>query len=222
MIGKRIDQPKNKWAHNNPPGSKKPLVVADETWSEGGGVLVQTTAPLTITNVGNEKPNNASGGIYSLAMLWPSALKDGTQQAVSKAVIDLKGRTIYQGAAEAALRGKCDDCTVSNGTIVAHLQANGNQVKPIVEIRHGKKWTFNNFTFQDGWPEIGEQKTAQPGGGSKLETSQQVGTVTFNQCTFTRWENAKSKSVVSRKPGVQKIVFNACIGPDKKKFSKVM
>lgn len=214
-----ITQTHSQWAADILDNCTAPTVIANEQITDGGFFRSVSTAPVSITNCSNQKGNTAGGGMYWL-MLWPSALPDGTQQAVSKCTVNATGCTIYQGTAEAAIRLKCDDFQMTGGTIVAHLQPNGQQIKPIVEIRHGKSFAFTGTTFQDGWPEIGEQSTAQADGASKLETSQHPDLVTFTNCKFTRWQNPASKSVVSRKPGVQHVVYANCVGPDGKTFSR--
>lgn len=220
IIVKAITQPKTAWAHVIGPGVTQPTTIANEHYTDGGGIQTTSTAPLYVTNVSNDNPNHAAGGHYALAMLWPAAKPDGTQQAVSKAVIDERGCTIYQGDAEAIFRAKCDDLLFTGGTLVAKLQPNGQQIKPIVEIRHGKNIEFVGTIFDGGWPEIGEQMTAQPDGTSKLEASQQIGTAKFTGCYWTKWQNPASKSVVSRKPGVGKVIYTNCVGPDGKTFSR--
>lgn len=211
----RIVQDHSAWAHATVAGSVTPLVVGNETISDGGFLICHSTARVHLANVGNEKGNAAGGGMYFM-LGWPDAI-NGIQQAVSQIVLDATGRTIYQGTAEAAIRLKCDDFQMTGGTVVAHL-VNGDQVKPIVEIRHGKSFQFTGVTFQDGYPEIGQQKIAQPDGSSKLDTSQHVGTVTFTNCIFTRW--TASKDVYSRKTGVDHVVFVNCVNPDGKTFSR--
>lgn len=220
IIVKTITQAKTAWAHVIGPGVTQPTTIANEHYTDGGGIQTTSTAPLYITNVSNDNPNHATGGHYALAMLWPSAKPDGTQQAVSKAVIDERGCTIYQGDAEAIFRAKCDDLIFTGGHLYAKLQPNGQQIKPMVELRHGKSMEFVGTIFDGGWPEVGEQMTAQPDGTSKLEASQQIGTAKFTGCYWTKWQNPASKSVVSRKPGVQHVVYTNCVGPDGKTFSR--
>jgi hypothetical protein len=212
---KRIMQSSGAWAHMILAGAVAATTIANEVISDGG--FLQTTSPLApihLVNVCNEKGNQAPRGRYFL-MAWPAMASATVQAAVPQIILDNRQclGAIYQGIAEAAIRLKCDDFQMLGGHIIAHLQpANGNQVKPIVEIRHGKSFIFDGTIFDGGWPEIGEQQTLQP-----------VGQVLFrNGCRFTRWENALTKSVISRKPGVDKIIFDQCIGPDGKIFSATL
>lgn len=216
---KRIIQDKSKWAHEI--RTTVPTAIQNEVISDGGFCLIHSTAPVLLSNVCNEKGNNAPQGSYFL-LAWPDKDAHGNQQAVSKIVLDNSNCTgaIYQGAAEAAIRLKCDDFhMIGPCTIFAHLNG-GNQVKPVLEIRHGKNFLIEDVTFQDGYPEIGAQTTKQPDGSSKLDTSQHVGTVTFSRCKFTRWADQGAGTVVSKKKGCDKIVCVDCVGPDGKTFSR--
>ena len=216
-----IPQDSKTWFSSVPQNDRtatRTYVVQNTVVNDGGILLAQGIGNYVLKNVGNVA-GSPNGGMYAV-MLWPNALADGTQQAVASLDWDNSEHPeliVHQGKAEAAFRGKCDNCTVKN----VHFMAYPNGTKPVIEIRHGKSWTFIDCIIDGGsYPEIGEQKTAQADGSVKLETSQQVGTVTFIRTKFTRWlGDAPNRRVYDRKPGVQKIVFTDCIDPDGNKFS---
>ena len=211
---KTITQDKNAWAHNIPSSQASPIAIANEQITDGGFLQTVSTAPVSITNCSNQKGNSAGGGRY-FVIGWPGVV-NGVQQAVSKFTIDATNCIIYQSPNECAIRMKCDDFQMTGGTVVAFLQPNGQPWKQSVELRHGKSFVFTGVTFQDGWPDIGQQQVA----GQGYVTSQHIGTVTFINCKFTRWENQATGKVVSRQPGVTQIVYQNCVDPSGKTFTR--
>lgn len=196
-----------------------PLELSDIEISNGGLLLFNRTPKkgerVRLKNVCSLKGSD-KGGMY-FVMLWPNAISDTKDRAIEKFTLDnskCKGK-IYQGSAEAALRGKCDDAKIIGATFVGFLK-NGVPYKQVVQVRHGKKWLFQKCVFENSWPSIGRQKTA----GKGWEMSQQVGTVIFDQCTFTKW--TPSKDLISRSKGVDQIIYTNCIDPSGKKFSKTI
>jgi hypothetical protein len=212
-------QAKDQWAVDISHGSCA-CDIRNVGISNGGLLHINTgeVAPsdlVTLTNVWN-KQGSEKGGMYYV-MLWPPG-DDKHQIAVPKLVWNNTGtrEKVHQGSAECAFRAKCDDLQVIGVHFVAFLQPNGHPWKQVIEMRHGKKMLFQNVTFEQGWPDLGQQQVANKG----YVASQQIGVVTFDQCTFTRWNDQKHKKVVSRQPGVGKVVYANCIGPDGKKFSR--
>ncbi len=210
---KVVTQDKDTWAIQGALESTNPVIWQNEEITDGGGLLQRGTGPVTVTNCQNRIGNQASGGLYFI-MLWPESGK-----CVSKATIDLTGCTIYESPNETCIRAKCDDLTIIGGILIARMGADGNEVKPVMELRSGKAMLIKGVTFQDGWPEIGQQWIAQPDGSKKLDTTQHIGFAMLQDCKFTRWTDKASRSVVSRKPGVDKIVLVNCTMPDGSIFS---
>lgn len=214
---KVVTQVHNQWYQQGNPG---PTNIANLCITDGGlinlNAQVNASQIVTLTNVYNQKGPDI-GGMY-FALLWPPG-DANTQQAIPKLVWDNTGCNgiVHQGQWETAFRAKCDDATVIGVVFQAFLDSNGNPVKQVVEIRHGKSWVFRKCTFKDGWADLGAQQVAMPDGSSQTVMSQKIGTVLFDQCTFTR--AAPGGKVWHRAPNVGKIIATNCIGPDGKTFS---
>lgn len=211
-----ITQGKNDWYKDALNGK---ITVKNIGITDGGLVHVYGEPNkgdiITLKNVYNEK----STGKY-FVMCWPQN-PDGSQVAFPKLIWenDPQIKEVKQGPNEAAFRGKIDDAFIAGVHFRAYLK-DGKPWKQIVQVRHGKKWVFQQCHFIDGWVDVGQQKTAQPDGSSKYETSQHVGSVTFDGCYFHKMPG--KNTYVSRQPGVEKIVFSNCFDPSGKKFSKTI
>lgn len=207
-----VTQTHNQWYQH---GNVGPTNVSNICITDGGGINLNATVNpsqiVTLTNFYNNKGSDV-GGMYFI-LLWPPGDMD-SQQAIPKLVFDNTACTgiVHQGQWEAAIRGKCDDATF-NGVFIEGFP-NG---KPPIEIRHGKSWVFNGGGCENGYPEIGQQKVALPGGGGSLVTSQHIGTVTFTNFKFGKW--TPMKKCYDRKPGVDRIVCVNCIDPSGKTFN---
>lgn len=212
---KKVTQKKDAWvvdAYNGQFEIKK-VSITD------GGLLhingaPQKTDSYLIENCYNEK----STGKY-FVMMWPGR-PDKKQCAVPKFIWDNSGikNPVIQGPNEAAFRGKIDDALIIKVRFRAFINKDGRPNKQIVQVRHGKKWVFQQCEFIDGWCDVGQQKTKQPDGSSKYETEQRVGSVVFDRCIFRKMPGAHS--YVNREPGVGSIEYVNCIDPAGKKFSK--